>query len=211
MSTSCSEAKNGPRMDDPERNERLSIGPVNFNEPHDAALEKESLLLKTEIRRSPRGPVGIRSKVVILTFIGCCITLIWLLNDCLPTKSWKEDENASADFELVKYQAPAPSATPSTGVLEVFQVYQPVLTPSGATDETTLSDGKENTTTIAPTGHTSSCEIVLMVHSFGYSYGMPFVGKSKNSFTDACQMTYSVQEIILRQNASSIELPGTLP
>lgn len=169
-------------MDDVERKERLGTSPANFNGPLHAALEKESLLPGTESGSSPRGAVGIRSKVVILTFIGCCIALIWLLNDCLPTNSLMEDKKTSAAFELVKHRAPAASPTPSTGALEVFQVYQPVLTPSGATDETTLSDGKENTTTIAQTESTKSCEVVLMEHSFAQSYGLPFVGKSPFSY-----------------------------
>jgi hypothetical protein len=42
----------------------------------------------------------------------------------------------------------------NSSVLEVFQVNPPVLTPAGAT-----------------------CEQTLMVHSFGNSYGQPYVGK----------------------------------
>lgn len=77
---------------------------------------------------------------------------------------------------LVKYQATG--STTSTVVLEVFQVYQPVLTPSGATDETTASDGSGNTTTISSAAAASSCEVLLMDHHFAYSYGEPYVGMS---------------------------------
>jgi len=61
-------------------------------------------------------------------------------------------------------------------VLEVFQVYQPVLTPSGVTDQTISSNGEEDTITIASAPSASSCKVLLMDHVFGYSYGMPFVG-----------------------------------
>jgi hypothetical protein len=64
----------------------------------------------------------------------------------------------------------------STGVLEVFQVYQPVLTPSGPTDEIISSDGSSNTTAIISTENGSSCTQLLMEYSFGFSYGHPFVG-----------------------------------
>ncbi|KAG9239558.1 putative peptide-N4-(N-acetyl-beta-glucosaminyl)asparagine amidase A [Amylocarpus encephaloides] len=76
-------------------------------------------------------------------------------------------------FNLVKNAIQVASAGP---VLECFQVYQPVLFPSGAVDETIQSDGSENTTTIGPTDSTASCQTLLMEHSFGFSYGIPFVG-----------------------------------
>jgi hypothetical protein len=90
----------------------------------------------------------------------------------LPAKGLQNEDFVSSTIHLVK---DAVSAS-SSGVLEVFQVYQPVFTPSGATDETTSDDGSENTTTIAQTAGSKSCQILLMEHSFAYSYGLPFVG-----------------------------------
>ncbi|KAL3420663.1 peptide-n4-(n-acetyl-beta-glucosaminyl)asparagine amidase a [Phlyctema vagabunda] len=60
------------------------------------------------------------------------------------------------------------SASPtSTGVLDVFQVYPPILVPGNNAPNTTLpSNG---------TG-TPNCEVLLMEYSFGNSYGAPFVG-----------------------------------
>lgn len=131
--------------------------------------ESGSLRLRPETRY--------RWIVISLVFMGCCMGLGWLLTDCLPTSSFQESGASPSAFELVKYAAAASSATPTpTGVLEVFQVYQPVLTPQGATDETTLSDGVENTTTLATAASSSSCEVLLMDHVFAYSYGIPFVG-----------------------------------
>ena len=67
--------------------------------------------------------------------------------------------------------------TLSSPVLEVFQVYQPVLAPSGPTDQTIESDGSSNTTAIVSTEAFASCTQLLMEYSFGFSYGHPFVGK----------------------------------
>lgn len=65
------------------------------------------------------------------------------------------------------------SATAAATVLEVFQVHQPVLTPSGPTlDDAAASDDDET-----PGGSAgSSCSVVLMDHVFAFSYGAPFVG-----------------------------------
>jgi len=66
-------------------------------------------------------------------------------------------------------RAPAPS------LLEVFQFHPPVLTVTndGAlaiTDDSTNSNSGNYDNTHAV------CEEVLVVHSFGYSYGQPFIG-----------------------------------
>ena len=56
------------------------------------------------------------------------------------------------------------------GLLECFQVAQPVLGPEGLTP----SWGRET-----PVGYgQGECEVLLMEHSFGASYGQPFVGMS---------------------------------
>ena len=119
-----------------------------------------------------------RITALALASFACVLALYFLWSDCLLSvvPEWKEDREPvvhSSSFDLVKYAASAPSASP---ILECFQVYQPVLTPSGATDDTLSSDGLENTTTIASASSGSSCELLLMEHSFAFSYGMPFVG-----------------------------------
>ncbi|KAG0652101.1 PNGase A large chain [Hyphodiscus hymeniophilus] len=119
-----------------------------------------------------------RWKLFVLVFVACCVSLGWLLIDCTPANVLDEQQFHTATYEhLVKYAAAASSATPTpTGVLEVFQVYQPVLTPQGAVDETVLSNGQESTNTIASAFSPSSCEVLLMKYDFAYSYGAPFVG-----------------------------------
>lgn len=57
------------------------------------------------------------------------------------------------------------SATAAATVLEVFQVHQPVLTPSGPTLDDAPGDSVG-----------SSCSVVLMDHVFAVSYGAPFIG-----------------------------------
>lgn len=149
-------------------------------------VEEEIGLLGQSEPLGLRPKYGGRWKAISLVFFGCCLGLGWLWNDCLPTDTLPEPEEVPPTFELIKYAAAA-SATP-TGLLEVFQVYQPVLTPQGATDETILSDGVENTTTVAAAASPSSCEVLLMDHVFAYSYGIPFVGTWSSSCVkmDAC-------------------------
>jgi len=117
-------------------------------------------------------PFGCIAKLLYAVILASCVALVLMLNDCLPSKGLPRENPDSSTIRLVK---DAVSAT-TAGVTEDFQVYQPVFTPSGATDETTLSNGSENTTTIAQTNATGSCQVLLMQHTFAFSYGIPFVG-----------------------------------
>jgi hypothetical protein len=142
----------------------------------DIDAEKEQLLSAMEKRSAShrrKFPSGCIPKLLIAIVVGSsCIALIWMLHHCLSTKELQQEDLVSSTFRLVK---DAVSASTS-GITEDFQVYQPVFTPSGATDETTLANGSENTTTVAQTNTTSSCQVVLMEHVFAFSYGLPFVG-----------------------------------
>jgi hypothetical protein len=142
-------------------------------------VEAECLIRVTEGDESRGYSTWIGSSVVrvlAVTFIWCCFGVFWLLRDCTPRNDWDSEalSTTTSKSHLAKYDAPAPSATSS--VLEVFQVYQPVLTSSGVTDGTILGDGSENTTSLAAAPSGTSCQIVLMQHTFAYSYGEPFVG-----------------------------------
>lgn len=142
----------------------------------DLNAEKERLLTTTEKGlASHRRPIlsGCISKLLFVAIGISCIALVWTLHDCSPTKRLKHERSGSSTFRLVKDAVSAATA----GVTVDFQVYQPVFTPSGATDETTQADGSENTTVIAQTNATSSCQVLLMQHTFAFSYGLPFVGK----------------------------------
>lgn len=112
-------------------------------------------------------------KIFLLILFSCGLSLIWLLRSCFL----EDVVDPSPKSTLVRYSAaPVPSATPTSAVLEVFQVYQPVLIPPGVSDETASYDGVEATSIIASTNVATSCKVVLMEHTFGYSYGIPFVG-----------------------------------
>jgi hypothetical protein len=124
---------------------------------------------------------SIRRKIQLsgLGYAAICGALIWGFGDCLGSSDVRNDLSVSSSkaFRLVKDAIQVTLAAPVTSVLECFQVYQPVLLPAGAVDQTASGDGSENTTVIIPIKSNSSCQVLLMDHSFGYSYGMPFVGE----------------------------------
>ena len=66
---------------------------------------------------------------------------------------------------LISFEQRVLEVTPST-VLEVFQVYAPMSTnPQQPIDH-------ESSSILS----TESCDVLLMEHSFGFSYGKPFIG-----------------------------------
>jgi hypothetical protein len=141
----------------------------HFDIPPLGTSEEPSHLRKNQ-KKSHSRPL----QLIFFILLCSCLPLIWLLRPCSP----EDVADSFPDYHLVKHSAPVPAATPSSAVLEVFQVYQPVLTPKGVTDETAADNGVEETTTIASTSEATSCKVLLMDHSFGYSYGMPFIGMS---------------------------------
>nr|OQO26626.1 hypothetical protein B0A51_06688 [Rachicladosporium sp. CCFEE 5018] len=64
----------------------------------------------------------------------------------------------------------------TVSLLEVFQVYPPVLTviPDGTLE---ITDGSSTATVAIIDNHRKSCQQTLVSYSFAYSYGQPFVGK----------------------------------
>ncbi len=139
-------------------------------------VAKEQLLTAAEKRpASPRKlfASGCVPKLLLALILGSCLAVILMLQGCLSTIKLQYEDLASSNLRLVK---DAISASTS-GVTEDFQVYQPVFTPSGVREETTQANGSGNTTAIAQTNTSSSCQVVLMEYSFAYSYGVPFVGE----------------------------------
>jgi len=118
--------------------------------------EKEQLLSTTESRQtSLRKQFAFRyiPQLLIAVLVASCISLIWILHDCLPANKLISGDSVPPTFHLVKDAVSASSA----GVLEDFQAYQSVFTPFGVTDETTTANGVESTTTLAQTAVNSSC------------------------------------------------------
>ncbi|KAH8910995.1 hypothetical protein BR93DRAFT_873525 [Coniochaeta sp. PMI_546] len=68
------------------------------------------------------------------------------------------------------------AAAASPTVLECFQVAPPVLTPRGASYQATESDGSEVFLDAGNSASKEVCTVLLMEHSFAWSYGMPFIG-----------------------------------
>lgn len=145
--------------------------------PHDP-VEEEYLIAEDRNSREPSMWNENRIRILALAVVTGCVGLFFLFSGCMPRlgRSVVPGSTTISKPQLERYAAPLPSATSS--VLDVFQVYQPVLTPNGATDETTLGDGSENTTSLASASSGASCQVLLMDHVFAFSYGAPFVGKS---------------------------------
>lgn len=68
-------------------------------------------------------------------------------------------------------RAPAPASS----LLEVFQIHPPVLTVNNNGALATTDDSNNSNSGNYDRNH-AICEKVLAVHSFGYSYGQPFIG-----------------------------------
>lgn len=71
---------------------------------------------------------------------------------------------------------PTSSAAAAPTVLECFQVAPPVLTPHGASYQAAESDGSEVFLNTGGSTSGEACTVLLMEHSFAWSYGMPFIG-----------------------------------
>lgn len=76
-------------------------------------------------------------------------------------------------------QASTSSAAAAPTVLECFQVAPPVLTPHGASYQAAQSDGSEVFLSTGNSASGEACTVLLMEHSFAWSYGMPFIGKNE--------------------------------
>ncbi|TAQ91493.1 hypothetical protein B7494_g260 [Chlorociboria aeruginascens] len=142
-------------------------------------MEKHQLLIAENHGEKPgRNLPSAILKLILILLVGLCGSLFWILDDCRLFYTLEDSKpQQTSNFNLIKYAVTTSSAAPSTtAVLEVFQVYQPVLTPPGVVDETVSGDGSENTATISPTADLGGCQLLLMNHSFAYSYGEPFVG-----------------------------------
>jgi hypothetical protein len=114
--------------------------------------------------------------VLLTAFSIFSLVLIGSQLSCKPT-----NRNFEARSEyLVKRDAPTsvtPSVTASATPLVDFQVYQPVLTPTGPADQKFSADGSSQTQSLSVQPETASCSVTLMVHEFAYSYGTPYVGR----------------------------------
>ena len=103
----------------------------------------------------------------VIAVIG--IFLLFSVDPGLPCTQFAS--RVTRSFHSVRHQ----SRASSTALLNVFQVYPPVLTvgPEGGLE---LSDGSPSPAVSTIPSHQTACQQVLVQHSFGSSYGQPYVG-----------------------------------
>jgi hypothetical protein len=91
---------------------------------------------------------------------------------------WSKDLASTQDIDIASVHPKiSPQIGPrasKTSLLEVFQISPPVLTV--AQDGTLeITDDSSDEGAVVVGNAKSACEEVLVVHSFGYSYGQPFI------------------------------------
>ncbi|EME44591.1 hypothetical protein DOTSEDRAFT_72146 [Dothistroma septosporum NZE10] len=96
------------------------------------------------------------------------ISLFWAgpIEPCMHLAS-----KLTAPFHAVRLQSRGSDAT----LLNVFQLYPPVLI-IGPDGDVELSDGSSNAPVSTALSESPRCQETLVVHSFGSSYGQPYVG-----------------------------------
>lgn len=130
----------------------------------------------------PRRKTSIWNAITLLLVITLAFSVLFIAKSLLLGHE-KTPTRASTTIEALKVTKPRQAET-TIGpfpLAEYFQVYQPVLTPSGAVDDTLTSDGNVETTTLVESSMSESCSELLMEHVFAFSYGHPFVGKLQSS------------------------------
>lgn len=112
--------------------------------------------------------------VRIVAYCAIIPILGFLTNICYPFLTPYTTSAATPTALLAKYAAAA-----TAPLLEVLQAYPPVLTegPSGALE---ITDGSTNATVAIVNSNRPECQETLVVHSFAYSYGEPYVGKLRS-------------------------------
>ncbi|CCU78407.1 peptide-N4-(N-acetyl-beta-glucosaminyl)asparagineamidase A, partial [Blumeria hordei DH14] len=113
------------------------------------------------LENGPRNPICLI--LALSALLGC---LFWPTSNLLAIASNRQIE----ERQLITPGALLKSS-PSTekAPLNVFQVYMPVIAPDSANEGVDITDGSHQT-------QPNSCQVMLMNHSFGNSYGSPFVG-----------------------------------
>ena len=117
-------------------------------------------------------PIRQKSLRAVLTVVVITLfTLSWLTGRySLPIRVSYPANNAPTDSAQVYARALTSS------LLEVFQIYPPVLTVAPGGGALELTDGSSNASVEIVDADRSTCQEVLVVHSFALSYGQPFIG-----------------------------------
>ena len=116
---------------------------------------------------------SVRARFIKALIAMLAIAILSLLFS-IPAPSCSVDRLAGTSY--VAHFLPHQARAVASHLLEVFQVYPPVLTvtPSGVLE---ITDGSSNATVKVVDSDRPTCQDVLAVHSFAFSYGKPFVGE----------------------------------
>lgn len=113
---------------------------------------------------------GNTSKILLTVLLLACLSAFTAsrYRQCTPSPDDAIIEPPTV--ALTRY-----AAATTQPLLEVFQVYPPVLTIS-SNETLELTDGSTNDSIAVASSSKPTCEETLVVYSFAYSYGHPFVG-----------------------------------
>lgn len=134
--------------------------------------------------RSSKSSSGALIRVrVAFTFLLMCLFLLFLLVGLHPIDHVSGIEILKRGFDNAQTTYnPARSFSSyaivaAAAVLQVFQVYPPVLMPTS--NGLAITDGSSISQCAMPTSQSQTCfrHQVLMNHVFANSYGAPFVGR----------------------------------
>jgi hypothetical protein len=149
---------------------RAADSPAHAGEPGTRSVSKPSVICTTAVgnvqasaeRHRQNWARRLGAFSILATSLSCFLLLTGNFQQCLAL--------SSPAYSLRHY---ARQATRS--LLEVFQVYPPVLTvtPQGVLE---ITDGSSNATVDIINDHRPTCQQTLAVYSFANSYGAPFVG-----------------------------------
>ncbi|KAI9835538.1 MAG: hypothetical protein M1819_001989 [Sarea resinae] len=146
-----------------------SLDSSNFEKP-DYKLQKLIDLTPSMISSNIKGTIQLKSLIRLFSVLA----LGFILLRTFTTPSWKTDIRESPSRPRhTKYDTAS-----SIPLLQVFEVYQPVLTPHGSSGQEILTNGSTSGGIPAGFSNASSCLYTetLMEYSFAYSYGQPYVG-----------------------------------
>lgn len=113
-----------------------------------------------------RKPTFRLQKFLIAIFI---LPILFYVTWLIPTGRPLSVEHVFSKPKRIKKSVPV-------SALNVFQVYSPVIIPSISTGPENFRTVSTNVELIDEDDISTSCQVILMKHSFGLSYGKPFVG-----------------------------------
>lgn len=117
-------------------------------------------------RSVARAPRPVRMWPAVLAIVAlCCVSATTVT----PSTAYVLD-TARPVRSALSYARAA-----TTALLEVFQIYPPVSTV-GPNGELEITDGSSNASVDVIPSRQPTCSETLVVHSFGNSYGQPYVG-----------------------------------